>query len=75
MRKFSIISIFIFPLLFSCNSEEESPFIPENYEWEIFDMNFESSGEKDATGSNLVRGVYLFYKGVGKWEFNPNGAT
>lgn len=75
MRRLSLYIIAIFPFLISCESEEEAPFIPENYEWEIFDMNFESSGEKDVFGSNLIRGVYLFSEGLGKWEFNPHEAT
>lgn len=75
MKKYAFIFIALSTFVFSCNSEENMPYIPENYEWEIFDMNFESSGEKDVFGSNLVRGVYLFYKGVGKWEFNSHGAT
>lgn len=75
MKKITMIFILIFPLLISCDSEEEGPFIPENYEWENFNINFESSGEKDLIGSNLIRGVNLIYRGVGKWEFNPSGAT
>lgn len=65
---------FVF-LLFSCNSEEQGPFIPENYEWQTFTLNFESSGEKDITGSNLTRGIIANYQGFGQWNLNLHSGS
>jgi hypothetical protein len=38
-------------------------------------MDFESSGEKNVFGANLVLGVNLFSRVPEKREFNPHGAT
>lgn len=75
MKKISMIFVVIFPLLFSCDSEEEGPFIPENYEWETFSIDFESSGEKHISGSNLIRGIIATYTGSGNWDLNLHSGS
>lgn len=75
MKKYALIFLALSTFLFSCDSEENTPFIPENYEWENFTVNFESSGEKDVTGSKLVLGIIASYQGVGLWDFNKHGGS
>lgn len=74
MKKYALIFLALSTFLFSCDSEENTPFIPENYEWENFTVNFESSGEK-FFGSNLVRGIIATHMGFGNWDLNQHGGS
>ncbi|MDO8965846.1 MAG: hypothetical protein Q8S14_01315 [Algoriphagus sp.] len=71
----NLLKICVVLLLISCNSDENRPFIPENYEWQTFTLNFESSGEKDITGSNLTRGIIATYQGFGQWNLNLHSGS